>query len=210
MGGPTGSASNVHRNSDAAKVCGLRSQSQPQLYSEPRSPDWQRVYDEALSETDQKALTKIWAAEATLVSRLQQMHYERSNVEEAIALCDAIHILRLKRCVLRFRNELARLADLTTNHSWARFKAGFEFVGQHESSVRKGGTVRSEIFEIFARKPDGELLWLESIRGREAAQFQMQARATQKPGPYFMFSTTTFSVVARIDTSKSLHSRTFT
>lgn len=61
--------------------------------------------------------------------------------------------------------------------------------------------MNSEIFEIFAGKPDGDLRWLESIRGHDEAQFQMQARATAKPGPYFMFSTTTFRVVARIDTS---------
>jgi hypothetical protein len=113
-----GSGPSVHEH--AERVSSQHFQSQAQSSSEPKSPEWQRVYDEALSETDQNALlTKICAAETTLFLRLQQMHYERTHIEEAIALYNAVHALRLKRCDLQFRNAVARLAALTKNRSWA-------------------------------------------------------------------------------------------
>lgn len=118
MVGPTRSAPNVQQN--AARGSSQNLPLRAPSHSEPKSPEWQSLYDEALSETDQNALlTKICAAEATLFSRLQQMHYERTHIEEAIALYDAVHALRLKRCGLQFRNELTRLAQLTNNQSWA-------------------------------------------------------------------------------------------
>jgi hypothetical protein len=68
----------------------------------PRLAEWQEAYQEALHETDQeKLLTKISAAENVLFSRLQQMHYQPTYRDEAIAIYDAVHSLRLLRCDLR-------------------------------------------------------------------------------------------------------------
>ncbi len=75
--------------------------------------EWQRIYQEALTETDQgKLLTKISAAELGLIARLQQMHHEPAHRDEAIAIYDAIHALRLLRCGLyaqKRRDELAQV-----------------------------------------------------------------------------------------------------
>jgi hypothetical protein len=62
---------------------------------------WQKVYQETLTETDHGALvTKICAAESLLSLRLQQMHHEPAHIEEATAIYDAVHSLRLLRCDL--------------------------------------------------------------------------------------------------------------
>jgi hypothetical protein len=79
--------------------------------AEPKTEDWQRIYQEALTETDPgRLLAKITAAESMLFSRLKQMHHERAHREEALAIYDAIHCLRLLRCDLyaqKKRDELA-------------------------------------------------------------------------------------------------------
>jgi hypothetical protein len=59
----------------------------------------------------------------------------------------------------------------------------------------------TQLFELFAGRPDRDPLWLETIRGREEAQTKLQRHATAKPGPYFIFSTATYNVVAKIDTT---------
>lgn len=66
--------------------------------AEPKQAVWQGIYQDALAETDEgKLTTKICAAESILSLRLQQMHHERSQRDEAIAIYDAIHSLRLLR-----------------------------------------------------------------------------------------------------------------
>ena len=62
--------------------------------------DWQRLYEEAIAETDQE--TCIAAAEAVLTARLQQEHLHR---DELTAIYDAIHALRLLRCNLYSRRK---------------------------------------------------------------------------------------------------------
>jgi len=69
-----------------------------------KSGKWSRIYQEALAETDQeRLLAKISMAESALSSRLRQMHHEPTHREEAIALYDAVHSLRLLRCDLHSR-----------------------------------------------------------------------------------------------------------
>jgi hypothetical protein len=78
-----------------------------------KSAEWQRIYQEALNETDQgKVIAKICAAESALLLRLQEMPYGPTRREEAMAIYDAVHALRLLRCNLYSRtreDELARM-----------------------------------------------------------------------------------------------------
>lgn len=59
----------------------------------------------------------------------------------------------------------------------------------------------TQLFELFSGRPDSDPLWLETIRGREEAQTTLERHAATKPGAYFIFSTTTYAVVAKIDTT---------
>lgn len=79
--------------------------------AEPKLAEWRRVYREALTETDPEALTiRICAAESVLFSPLQQMHREPTNRDEAIAIYDAIHSLRVLRCRLYARKKRDELS----------------------------------------------------------------------------------------------------
>jgi len=79
--------------------------------NESKSAEWQRIYQEALIETDQvELLPKICAAESVLFSRLQQMHHELTPRGEAIAIFDAVHSLRLLRCDLYSRRKREELS----------------------------------------------------------------------------------------------------
>ena len=76
--------------------------------AEPKLVEWRKIYREVLAETDpEKLMTKICAAESVLFSRLQ---HEPIHRDEAIAIYDAIHSLRLLCCGLyaqKKRDELA-------------------------------------------------------------------------------------------------------
>jgi hypothetical protein len=74
--------------------------------AEPKLAAWKRIYQEALAESDQRELVmKISAAESALFTRLQQMHHEPIHRDEAIAVYDAVHSLRLLRCDLYSRTK---------------------------------------------------------------------------------------------------------
>ena len=78
-----------------------------------KPPDWKGIYQEALAETDQgKLMTKISAAEFVLFSRLQQMHHEPTHMDEASAIYDAVHSLRLLRCDLYSRTKQSELKQM--------------------------------------------------------------------------------------------------
>jgi len=71
---------------------------------------WQRIYQEALAESDQvKLLTKICAAEGVLYAYLQQ-HDEPTQRNEVIAVFDAIHSLRILRSRLYSQTKRDELA----------------------------------------------------------------------------------------------------
>jgi hypothetical protein len=83
---------------------------------EPKLAEWQRVYQEVLVETDQgQLMIKICAAESALVSSLHQMHHEPTHRDEAIAIYDAIHSLRVLLCGLYIQKKRDELAV-----SWRR------------------------------------------------------------------------------------------
>jgi len=58
-------------------------------------------------------------------------------------------------------------------------------------------------YQIFSGcfSDDRDVLWLESVVGRTAAQERMQTLAAQKPGPYFIFGLESHAVLAIIDTT---------
>lgn len=78
--------------------------------TEPRLAEWQRLYQEAVAETDHgKLAPKICAAETALFSRLQQMHHGPTYRDEITAIYDAVHSLRLLRCDLYSRAKREQL-----------------------------------------------------------------------------------------------------
>ena len=59
--------------------------------AEPKLAEWQRVYQEAVTKTDQgKVIPKICAAESVLFSRLQEMHHESTDRDEAVSVAQRI------------------------------------------------------------------------------------------------------------------------
>jgi hypothetical protein len=78
--------------------------------AEPRFAEWQRLYQEAVAETDHgKLVPKICAAETALFSRLQRMHHGPNYRDEVVAIYDAVHSLRLLRCDLYSRAKREQL-----------------------------------------------------------------------------------------------------
>lgn len=65
-------------------------------------------------------------------------------------------------------------------------------------------SVRSRVpfFEIFkGRWGDTRVVWLESVQGLAAAQERMAEIASEKPGPYFVFSISDRLALANVDTT---------
>ena len=60
----------------------------------------------------------------------------------------------------------------------------------------------STTFDIFHGYPIGtETSWIESVEGLAFARTRMEQIATEKPGPYFLFSADNSRVVATVDTT---------
>jgi hypothetical protein len=75
--------------------------------------EWQKKYEEAIRETDaEKLIARICIAESALFLRLQQMPYGPTHRDEAMAIYDAVHALRLLRCELYARSKQEELALL--------------------------------------------------------------------------------------------------
>lgn len=55
--------------------------------------------------------------------------------------------------------------------------------------------------KIFSGRPDKGALWLETVDGLDCARSRMKEMAEKSPGPYFVFCTRRFAVLASIDTS---------
>jgi hypothetical protein len=74
---------------------------------ESNMPDWQKKYEEAV-----KLIARICVAESELFLRLQQMPYGPTHRDEAMAIYDAVHALRVLRCELYARTKQKELALL--------------------------------------------------------------------------------------------------
>ena len=55
-------------------------------------------------------------------------------------------------------------------------------------------------FDIFSGTPENGAVWVEVVAGLSNARERMKQLATLKPGPYFIFSVQSQSVIARIQT----------
>ncbi len=82
-------------------------------FAEPKVAEWQSTYRDAINETDaEKLIARICAAESALFLRLQQMPYGPTHRDEAMAIYDAAHALRLLRCELYARSKQEELTLL--------------------------------------------------------------------------------------------------
>lgn len=61
-------------------------------------------------------------------------------------------------------------------------------------------------FDIFSGVFERNALWVEAVQGLDHATKRMEQIASQKPGQYFVFCSTTHAVVASTDGSKKLDS----
>lgn len=61
--------------------------------------------------------------------------------------------------------------------------------------------MRERSFEIFFGVPGADPLWRESVQGLVQARERMLQIATQTPGPYFIYSVDSQSILARVDTA---------
>jgi hypothetical protein len=58
------------------------------------------------------------------------------------------------------------------------------------------------IFDIFMGTLDKNPMWLEAVEGLSNARERMERIAAAIPGPYFIFSQATHSILARTETLK--------
>ena len=59
-------------------------------------------------------------------------------------------------------------------------------------------------FDIFSGTSGEDALWLENVEGLSNARERMTRLAAQTPGRYFIFSSETQSILARIETGVKL------
>ena len=57
------------------------------------------------------------------------------------------------------------------------------------------------IYDVFSGLKDKEPMWLETAGTREAAYEQMLTIAFNQPGSYFVFCSTTSSIIYAVDTT---------
>lgn len=55
-------------------------------------------------------------------------------------------------------------------------------------------------FDIFAGEIQKNAIWLEAVAGLEEAKIKMEQVAARSPGKYFVYCSTTRSVVATLET----------
>jgi len=68
--------------------------------------------------------------------------------------------------------------------------------------------VHEETFDIFSGSPEENGLWVEAIAGLSNARQRMGQIAAEKPGKYFLFSSTDQSILTRLETrSQSMTAR---
>jgi len=60
------------------------------------------------------------------------------------------------------------------------------------------------MFDIFKGEPKRNAIWLEFVVGLSAAQRRMKQIASENPGQYFLFSVQSRSLLAKVDSRKTL------
>lgn len=65
-----------------------------------------------------------------------------------------------------------------------------------------------ETFDIFSGAPEENGLWVEAVEGLSTAHRRMGQIAAEKPGTYFLLSSTDQSILTRVDTrSRTMFAR---
>jgi hypothetical protein len=62
--------------------------------------------------------------------------------------------------------------------------------------------VEEPTFDIFRGTPNKDAVWIEAVKGLAAARERMKQIAAEKPGKYFLFSTSSQAILARIEISE--------
>jgi hypothetical protein len=60
--------------------------------------------------------------------------------------------------------------------------------------------MKEPVFDIFSGTHDENSLWVEAVAGLSNARERMEQIAREKPGKYFLFSSTDHAVLLRIET----------
>jgi hypothetical protein len=63
--------------------------------------------------------------------------------------------------------------------------------------------IYQQSFDLFSGTVDSAPMWLESVRGLDSALVRMRERAEGTPGPYFVFDSSSQTVMGLIDTASS-------
>jgi hypothetical protein len=59
--------------------------------------------------------------------------------------------------------------------------------------------MKEPTFDIFSGASDKDALWVEAVEGLSKARERMEQIAAEKPGPYFLFSGASHSILARVE-----------
>jgi len=60
-----------------------------------------------------------------------------------------------------------------------------------------------QTYDVFSGAPEEEVLWVEAVDGLNHAIDRMTQRSRENPGRYFVYNTSSQTVVASIDTFQS-------
>lgn len=62
--------------------------------------------------------------------------------------------------------------------------------------------MKEPFFDIFKGPSEKNAVWIEAVEGLSNARERMEQIAAENPGEYFLFSTSSHSILARIETLK--------
>ena len=64
--------------------------------------------------------------------------------------------------------------------------------------------MKPQKYDIFSGRTKENAVWIDAIEGLEAASARMRALAVKQPGPYFVFSTGTNTILNSVDPAEVL------
>ena len=60
--------------------------------------------------------------------------------------------------------------------------------------------MKEATFDIFSGESDKDAVWIDSVDGLSKAREHLEEIAAKKPGKYFLFSSSSSSILLRIET----------
>jgi hypothetical protein len=64
--------------------------------------------------------------------------------------------------------------------------------------------MKEPLFDLFSGQSEKDAVWRESVEGFANARKRMEQMAASVPGPYFLYSPLSHSILARTDTARPL------